>query len=565
MPVDNTVIADNATRSAPRRAWVALAVLVLPTLLVSMDFSVLYLAVPHLSADLGPTSTQQLWIIDIYGFMIAGFLVTMGTLGDRIGRRKLLLIGAAVFGLALVLAAFSTSAPMLIASRALLGVAGATLMPSTLALISNMFQNPRQHGVAIAVWLSCFMGGLAIGPAVGGLMLDHFWWGSVFLLGVPVMLVLMVAGPLLLPEYRAPGARRPDLVSVALSLAAILPVIYGLKELARDGLHAQSVGAIVVGLAAGVVFVRRQQASPNPLLDLRLFGNPRFRAALVILMVGGVVGTGTYLLVSLHLQNVEGLSPLAAGLWLVPPTLVMIVSNMAAPLLARRVNAAYVVAAGLVIAAAGYLLLTLVGSAGGLGVLVTGFTVALAGNGLMASLGNAIALGSTPPEKAGAAASIVQTNNELGLGLGVALLGSLGSAVYRGRLTDTLPATVPPDAAAFARESIDRAVAASAHLPAPLDAQLLAAARDAFTAALHTVGFVGAVIFAALAVFAAVALRRAAAPDVRQTQHIDDGSAAVPIAQRNGDRRRRDRRSTLTRNSTRSIPLTRPTPRERKQ
>src|SRR5690242_6635957 len=226
---------ETAPERATRREWTGLAVLALPTLLLSLDVSVLYLALPKLSASLGADSTQQLWILDIYSFMLAGFLVTMGTLGDRIGRRRLLLIGGTAFGAASVLAAYSTSPGMLIATRAVLGVAGATLAPSTMALIRNMFRDPRQMGVAIGVWFSCFMGGMALGPLVGGLLLDHFWWGSAFLLGVPVMLLLVAVGPWLLPEYRDENAGKLDLVSVALSLAAILPVIYGLKALARDG------------------------------------------------------------------------------------------------------------------------------------------------------------------------------------------------------------------------------------------------------------------------------------------------------------------------------------------
>jgi len=249
------VIAGEAPRVG-RREWIGLAVLALPTLLLSLDLSVLYLALPHLSADLGAGSVQQLWIVDIYGFMIAGFLVTMGTLGDRIGR-KLLMIGASAFGAASVAAAFSTSAEMLIATRAVLGLAGAALMPSTLALISNMFTDPGQRATAMGVWASCFAAGTAIGPIIGGVLLGFFWWGSVFLLGVPVMVVLLVTGPVLLPEYRDPGAGRLDLIGVALSLAAILSVIYGLKELAKDGIETLPIVAIVAGAAFGVVFLVR--------------------------------------------------------------------------------------------------------------------------------------------------------------------------------------------------------------------------------------------------------------------------------------------------------------------
>jgi len=219
---------DQAQQPASRREWLGLAVLVLPTLLLALDMTVLHLAAPHLSADLQPSSTELLWILDIYGFMVAGFLITMGTLGDRIGRRRLLLLGALAFGVASVAAAFSTSSVMLIVMRALLGIAGATLMPSTLSLIRNMFHVERERTLAITVWMTGFIVGSAIGPLVGGLMLEFFWWGSVFLLGVPVMALLLLAGPFLLPECRDEQAGRLDVVSALLCIVALLLVIYGL-------------------------------------------------------------------------------------------------------------------------------------------------------------------------------------------------------------------------------------------------------------------------------------------------------------------------------------------------
>ena len=367
----HTTIASGSGLQAGRREWIGLAVLALPTLLLSVDIGVLYLALPHLSVDLGADNTQQLWILDIYSFMLAGFLVTMGTLGDRIGRRKLLLIGGAAFGVASVVAAYSTSAEMLIAARALLGVAGATLMPSTMALIRNMFHDPRQMGMAIGVWFSCFVGGLTLGPLVGGVLLEHFWWGSAFLLGVPIMVLLLVTGPVLLPEYRDTNAGRLDLTSVALSLAAILPVIYGLKELARNGGQPLPLASVVVGLVVGVVFVRRQRTLTSPLLDLRLFASRTFSSALGVMLLGGVVMAGISLLSTMYLQMVHGFSPLNAGLWLVPQNVAMIAGFMLAPAFARRVRPAYVSAAGLAIAGLGLLLHTQVDSVGGLGLLVT--------------------------------------------------------------------------------------------------------------------------------------------------------------------------------------------------
>jgi MFS transporter, DHA2 family, multidrug resistance protein len=300
---------EDAPPRAGRREWIGLAVLALPTLLVSLDLFVMLLAVPHLSADLGASSTQQLWILDIYGFMVAGFLITMGTVGDRIGRRRLLLVGAAAFGLASVLAAWSTSPQMLIASRALLGIAGATLTPSTLSLITNLFRDPRQRASAVAVWAGCFVVGAIIGPIVGGLLLEQFWWGSVFLLGVPAMVLLLLTGPVLLPEYRNPQADRLDRASVALSLGVILPVIFGLKELARGGWQPLSMVAVVVGVVVGVAFVRRQRALADPLLDLGLFANRAFSVTLGSMLAYSMLSGGTMVWVAQQLQLVVGLSP----------------------------------------------------------------------------------------------------------------------------------------------------------------------------------------------------------------------------------------------------------------
>ena len=492
---------------AGRPEWIALGVLALPTLLLSLDVSVLYLALPNLSTDLGASNTEQLWIMDIYSFMLAGFLVTMGTLGDRIGRRRLLLVGAAAFGVASVLAAYATSPALLIGARALLGIAGATLMPSTMALIRNMFHDPKQMAAAIGVWFSCFMGGMAVGPLVGGLLLDSFWWGSAFLLGVPFMVLLLVVGPVLLPEFRDENAGRLDLTSVALSLAAVLPVIYGLKEIARAGVSSGAVAAVGAGLAFGMGFVRRQRTLADPLLDLRLFSNWSFSAALGVNLFGGIVMAGVSLLATLYLQVVRGLSALHAGLWLVPQFVLMAASmTLLAPALGHRIRAAYVVAIGLAASAAGIVLITQVDT-DSLGLLVAGLAIATGGIALPMSVGMNLVLASAPPEKAGSAASMLETSGEFGIAVGVAALGSLATFVYRSQLADAIPADVPAASARAARESINEAAAAAAHLPGSAGAGLLDAARSAFTAGLNTVAGVGAALFAALAVLAIVTLR----------------------------------------------------------
>ena len=362
-----------------------------------MDLTVLHLAVPQISADLQPSGSQMLWIVDIYGFLVAGSLITMGTLGDRIGRRRLLLTGAAIFGAASVLAAFATSAEMLIATRALLGVAGATLLPSTLALIRSIFVNPSQRALAIGLWAAIFSAGTAIGPVLGGVLLDHFWWGSVFLLGVPAMVALLVLGPIFLPEVRDPDAGRLDLLSAALSLTSVLAVIYGLKRIAEDGVGWPPAVFIAIGLAVGVAFVVRQRTLADPLIDLKLFRVPAFSASLTTETLALFTWAGTYLFLAQHLQLVLGLSPLEAGLWLLPAAGGSIAGSILAPLFVRRVRPAIVLAASLVVAAAGFAVLTQVDASTALAVPVAASVMFSLGIAPAVALGSDLIVGAAPP------------------------------------------------------------------------------------------------------------------------------------------------------------------------
>ena len=492
---------------ATRRDWIGLAVIALPCVLYSMDLTVLNLAVPKLSEALKPSSIQLLWIIDIYGFFVAGSLITMGTLGDRIGRRRLLLIGAVAFGVASVLAAFSRTASMLIAARAVLGLAGATLAPSTLSLIRNMFLDPKQRSIAIGVWIASYSAGGLIGQPLGGVLLEHFWWGSVFLVSVPIMVLVLALGPVLLPEFRDPNAGRPDLPSAVLSVAAVLGVIYGLKQIAANGVGRLAALGIVAGLGLAVVFVRRQRRLADPLIDLRLFRAPAFSASLATYMLATFIVFGPYVFIAQYLQLVLGLSPLAAGLWSMPFAVGFVAGSILSPMIARRVRPAALMAVGLVLAAAGFVVLTQVGGASGLPVIVTSTVIFSLGLSPVFTLANDLIIGAVPPERAGAAAGISETCSEFGGALGIAILGSVGTAIYRSAMTDAIPLGIPPDAAGAARDTLGGAVAAAKQLSDQLGAALLDTARDAFTHGLRVTAMTSAVIAIAMAILVVVLLR----------------------------------------------------------
>ena len=540
---DIDLTADDApAATAGRREWIGLAVLALACLLYVMDLTVLHLAVPSLSADLQPTSAQLLWIVDIYGYMVAGFLITMGTLGDRIGRRRLLLTGATAFGALSLLAAWSTSAEMLIVSRALLGVAGATIAPSTLSLIFSMFTDRRQRATAVAVWISAFSAGSAVGPVLGGVLLESFWWGSVFLLAVPVMVALLVLGPVLLPEYRDPDAGRLDLVSVALSLVAVLGVIFGCKQIAEDGVDPTAVATIAGGLAVGVVFARRQLSLADPMIDLHLFRARRFCASLAVNLIAIFVAVGYFLFVAQYLQLVLELSPLEAGLWSVPSAAGFVVGSQVAPRLVRHIAPAPLIAGGLALAALGLLELTQVGGGGDLTLLVSASVLISLGLAPVLTLTTDLIVGSAPPERAGAASGISEAAAELGGALGLSLLGSVGVAVYRGALAGGLPAGVPDGVASAVRDTLGGAVAVAATLPDALGAEVLDAARRAFVAGMQVTSAIAAAVAVTAAAVALVVLRRhdatpaphqhdaAPAPHPRDATPAPDHDGPAPVA-----------------------------------
>ncbi|MGW2569975.1 MFS transporter [Streptomyces sp. NPDC001537] len=484
---------------AGRREWTAVGVLMLPLLLVSMDVSVLYFAIPAISADLEPSGTQQLWIFDIYGFVLAGLLMTMGSLGDRIGRRRLLLIGAAAFGLASLTAAYANSAETLIAARAVLGIGGATLMPSTMALIRTMFTDPGQRAKAIGLWSGVMTAGIALGSVLSGVLVQYFWWGSVFLVNLPAMVLLLILGPFLLPESRDPAPGRFDWLSVPLSMAAVLPVIYGLKEIPSEGWHVQYVVSITVGLLFATAFVHRQRTAASPMISPALFRGRGFAPSVVLNLIGSFAIMGSAYFTTQYLQSVLDKSAMEAALWsLLPSVPIGMAAPMAASLVQKGVERARVVTAGFAIGAAGYALLAFVGT-DSLWLVLVACGVLASGVVMVISQITDLALSSAPVERAGSASSLMETGAEFGGALGMAILGSIGTALYR----HEIPASAP----APAHETLGGALAVAARLPGRAGDALATTAREAFTSGMHGAAIAGTVVLVGAAALAARALR----------------------------------------------------------
>lgn len=465
---------------ATRKDWVGLSVLVIPILLVSMDISVLYLALPAVTADLEPSSNQTLWILDLYGFFLAGLLITMGSVGDRIGRRRLLMLGALVFGAASLIAAFSTSPEMLLVARALLGVGGATIAPSTLSLIRNMFHDAAQRKEAIGLWTAGFAGGGAIGPVIGGFLLEHFWWGSVFLVNIPVMIALLIAAPLLVPEFKDPNPGKFDPISVALSIAAMLAIVYAIKHGAQEGIDAATITTGAGGLILGFLFVIRQRRARNPLIDVTLFAERAFSAAVLVQFLVIFALTGFSLFASQYLQLLVGLGPLAAGLWLLIPAAAAAIGAVFSPSLSKIVPTGAIIAGGLLLITIGSLALAFVGANSGIPLLITGMSLITLGVGAASTLNSDIVLTAAAPEKAGAASALSETGAELGGAVGIAILGTIGSTVYRNGVQNALPPETPPEIAGPASETVGGGMAVAEYLPAPLNDALRELAASSF-------------------------------------------------------------------------------------
>jgi len=500
---------QKAARQRPRvraRQWAALVTLMLPVLMVSMDNTVLMFALPEISASLRPSGTALLWIVDVYALMLAGLLLAMGSLGDRIGRRRLLVAGAVGFGVVSALAAYSPDAATLVLGRALLGVFGATLMPSTLSLLRNIFPDRRQRRLAIAVWAAGFSGGAALGPVVGGWLLERFWWGSVFLVNIPVVLVLVPLAFRLLPESRDPRPGPVDPVSIALSLLTMLPVVYAIKDAAEHGLSASAVYAAALGLTAAVVFVRRQLSRAHPLLDVRLLAERAFAGALLanLLSIAGLAGFLYF--ASQFLQLVMLLDPMQAAMVLLPGLVATVVAGLLAVPLVRHLPVHLLVSGSFVLSATGYAAAAYAGEVATTTTILLAFVALGAGIGLAETLTNDVIIAGVPPHRAGAASAISETAYEVGAVLGVAVLGGILTATYRSALV--LPPAVRGDGREAAQETLGAAMQVAGGLPAPAQQELATAAQAAFDLAVQRTSAAAILVALGAALVSYLTLRR---------------------------------------------------------
>lgn len=511
MRTDHDETAMTVEAAAPRagvKEWLALAVLAVPAILAATDLSMVFMASPWIGADLEPSGSQLLWVMDIYGFVLAGLLITMGTVGDRIGRRRLLLIGTVIFGVGSLVAAFAGSTEVLIGGRALLGIGAATLAPTTLALVRDLFQNRRQRRKAIGIWAASFSVGFPLGALAGGLLIESFWWGSIFLVNIPVAVLLLVLAPILVRESTEPQPGKPDLLSAGLVTIAVLSMIWSMKDMVEHGWDIVPVAVGLFGLLAAFVFVRRQRRLHDPLIDLELFRRPAFSASVA---AGSALTLGSAalgMLIFQHFQLVLGYRPLLTALWMLPIVAATMVGITISTTLVKIVRPAFVVGAGLAVAAIGMALLVNLDATDGIAAVLVNYGLVNVGMGMTLSLAYDLMMAAAPAQQAGAATGINETGTELGGALGIAILGTIAGAVYRSEVVDSMPAGVPSEAADGVSGSLGGAVAVAESLPADIAAPLLEVSREAFTSGINLTAAVGSGLLAVAACAVTFALRK---------------------------------------------------------
>ncbi|MDI2130594.1 MFS transporter [Yinghuangia seranimata] len=529
-----------STQISPARKWATVAVGCLANVVLGIDLTALHLAIPGLVADLDPSANQILWIADSYGFALAGFLITMGVLGDRIGRKRLFLFGTLAFAATSLLTAYAWNAETLILARTLLGVSGATIMPSALSVTRNVFTDPKERTTAVGIGMGVGALGVGLGPVFGGLMLDHFWWGSVFLINVPLMAVTCVLALFIWPESKDPNPHRFDLVSVPLSLVGVLGFVYAVKEAAANGVMQGRVAiSLVLGLLAGIAFVVRQQRISYPLIDVSLFRQQAFTGSVLANMFSMFALIAQSLLFAQYFQLVLGWSPLKAGLAGLPGGVcAMIGGALAAPLI-TAFGRARVVGIGMAVAAAGFGLYMLSGTSADYLVLLVAMVPCAMGMGMAMTVTGDTILASVPKDRAGAASAISETATELGGALGMAVLGSVLNGVYRNEID--VPAGVPESARGSVEDSIGSALTSAVTMPADVAGRVVDAARSAFVDGMHMALLTSAALALLAGVAGLVLLRGvpkvledpdlAVAEGVETTEVPGQGTAAPGVAQ----------------------------------
>jgi MFS transporter, DHA2 family, multidrug resistance protein len=497
-------VVNAAPPRATTRSWFGLGVLVLPLLLIGIDATVLILALPQISADLRPSGAEQLWMIDIYSLMLAGLLVTMTSIGERFGRRRVLLIGAVFFTIASVMGALSTTPLVLILSRAVLGIAGATIMPSTLSLIRNMFLDREQRRFAMAVWGAMASVGAAAGPIVGGWIIEHFSWQAAFLMNIPIMLLLLVLGPF----------------SVGVSLVSMLALVYGIKSVAGGKDVPLGIAALLLAAVGFWLFVRRQLALPTPLIDVRLFRRRHFRGAVVGDLLSIFALVGALVALTQYMQLVLGLGPLESALWLLPQAAIAAVAAFIAAALVKRIAPVVVVSIGLGVATTGFLVLLSLTPHSHPAVVAAALCLISLGAGVGMTLTNDIIMSSVPPERAGQAAATSETAYELGTTLGTAVLGSVLVAWYANAVAGARElANVPADLLSRAESTIAEATLVAREIGGATGELLLSTAQAAFTEGIVITGAIGAGIMGLAVAWAAWTLRGASATKDLSVEH----------------------------------------------
>lgn len=447
--------------STNRKAWLGFMAVLPLVLLVAMDGSILYLAMPHVTSALTPTADQALWILDIYGFVVGSLLIAFGNIGDRYGRLKLIMVGAVIFGAGSLGAAYSQSPLMLIAARALMGLGGATLLPSGLAIVSALFPDARMRARAIGIFAATFAAGFAIGPLIGGMLLRQFEWGAVFLINVPVVLAFLIVAPILLREVRSTTYGRIDLPSLLLSFIGILLFTWSLKTAAAEGFTALQSAGGVIGIVALALFLRRQTRIDYPLLDLSLFRDRIFSIAILTGLLSLVVWSAASYLSGIYLQTVLGFDVFTTALLTLPGAMVLTATCVATVRIVEWMGRKTALVATHLLISAGVFMLLLTSTVSGVVAFIASTMIAGVGYGLSFSLVAEVAVSAVPAERAGAAGSIAETSNELGNALGITLLGSLAALSFRllgpgvaGTLNETLDhAGIAPEAAVQAKEA----------------------------------------------------------------------------------------------------------------